>query len=67
MKVNAILKRIKSVNVRETNRLIRARAIFVERKVGLKPNESRGNAAKKPCLKRRIQQSIQELGKHTNS
>ena len=49
MKVNAILKRIKSVNVRETNRLIRARAIFVERKVGLKPNESRGNAAKKPC------------------
>ena len=42
MKVNTILKRIKSINVRETNKLIKARAIFVERKVSLKPNERRG-------------------------
>ena len=54
MKVNTILKRIKSINVRETNRLIKARAIFVERKVALKPNESRGNAVKEPWWKRRI-------------
>ena len=37
LKVNAILKEIKSDNITETNRLIRACAIFVGRKVGLKP------------------------------
>ena len=37
MKINAILKGIKSENIMETNRLIRACAIFVGGKVGLKP------------------------------
>ena len=66
MKVNAILKGIKSDNITETNRLIRACAIFVGRKVGLKPKQRRGNPVKEPWWKRRIQQSIQELRKHIN-
>ena len=66
MKVNAILKGIKSENITESNRLIRACAIFVGRKVGLKPNQKRENALKEPWLKRRIHQSIQELRKHIN-
>ena len=66
MKVNAILKGIKSENITETNRLIRACAIFVGRKVGLKPKQRRGNPLKEPWWKRRIQQSIQELRKHIN-
>ena len=66
MKINAILKGIKSENIMETNRLIRACAIFVGRKVGLKPKQRRGNPVKEPWWKRRIQQSIQELRKHIN-
>ena len=66
MKINAILKGIKYENITETNRLIRACAIFVGRKVGLKPKQRRGNPVKEPWWKRRIQQSIQELRKHIN-
>ena len=66
MKVNAILKRIKSENITETNKLIGACAIFMGRKVGLKPNQRRGNAVKEPWWKRRIPPSIQELRKHIN-
>ena len=40
--------------------------IFLERKVGLNPNQRRGNAVKEPWWKRRIQQSIQELLNHIN-
>ena len=66
MKVNAILERIKSENITETNKLIGACAIFMGRKVGLKPNQRRGNAVKEPWWKRRIKQSVQELQKHIN-
>ena len=55
MKVNAILKGIKSENIPESNRLIRACAIFVGRKVGIKPNQKRGNVLKEPWCKRRMQ------------
>ena len=66
MYVNAILKEIKSENIAESNKLIKACAIFVGRKVGLKPNQKRENALTEPWLKRRIHQSIQELRKHIN-
>ena len=46
MKVNAILKEIKSDNIIGTNKLIKACVIFVGRKVGLKPNLRRENAVK---------------------
>ena len=59
-------KGIKSENITETNRLIRACTIFVGIIVGLKPKQRRGNPVKEPCWKRRIQQSIQELRKHIN-
>ena len=45
-KVNGILKEIKSDNITGTNRLTKACAIFVGRKVGFKPNQIRANAAK---------------------
>ena len=48
MKVNAILKEIKSENITDTNRLIKAWVIFVGRKVGLKSNQRRGNPVKEP-------------------
>ena len=48
MKTNAILKGIKSENITGTNILIRACAIFVGRKVGLKPKQRRGNPMKEP-------------------
>ena len=48
MKVNAILKGIKSENITETNRLIRACSVFVGIKVDLKPNQRRRNAVKEP-------------------
>ena len=63
MKVSANLKEIKSDNITKTNRLIKACVIFVGRKVGLKPNQRRGNAVKKPWRERRIQQSIIERKK----
>ena len=53
MKVNAILKEIKSDNITETNRLIKASVIFVGRNVGLKPNQRRGNAVKKTLVEKR--------------
>ena len=56
MKVNAILKGIKSENITETNRLIRACDMFVRRKVDLRLNQRRGNAVKEPWRKRGIQQ-----------
>ena len=66
MKVNAIMKEIKSGNFTETNRLVKACVIFVGRKVDLKPNQRRVNVVKKLWWKRRIQQSILELRKHIN-
>ena len=66
MKVNAFLTEIKSDYIIETNKLIRACFIFVGKKVGLKPNQRRGNAVKEPWWKRRIKQSVQELQKHIN-
>ena len=48
MKVNVILKEIKSDNVAETNRSIKSCVIVVGRKVGFKPNQRRGNAVKEP-------------------
>ena len=66
MKVNAILKEIKSDDITETNRSIKPYVIFVGGKVGLKPNQRRGNAVKEPWWKRRVQQSVQELWKCIN-
>ena len=66
MKVNAIMKEIKSGSFTETNRLVKACVIFVGRKVDLKPNQRRVNVVKKLWWKRRIQQSILELRKHIN-
>ena len=66
MKVNAILKEIKSGNITGTKRLIKACAIFAGKKVGLKPNQRYKNAVKEPWWKRRIKQSMQELPKHIN-
>ena len=66
MKINAILRGIKSENITGTNRLIRACAIFVGRKLGFKPKQRRGNPVKEPWWKTRTQQSIQELRKHIN-
>ena len=48
MKVNAVLREIKSDNITKTNRLIKACVIFVGRKVGIKPKQRIGNAAKEP-------------------
>ena len=66
MKANAFLMETKSDNIMETYRLIRAYVIFLGEKVGLKPNQRRGNAMKEPWWKRRIKQSVQELWKHIN-
>ena len=66
MKVNAFLTEIKSDYIIETNKLIRACFIFVGKKVGLKPNKTRGNAVKVSWWKRRIKQSVKELQKHIN-
>ena len=66
MKANAFLMENKSDNIMETYRLIRACVIFMGEKVGLKPNQRRGNAMKEPWWKRRIKQSVQELRKHIN-
>ena len=66
MKANAFLMETKSDNIMETYRLIRAYVIFMGEKVGLKPNQRRGNAMKEPWWKRRIKQSVQELQKHIN-
>ena len=48
MKVNAVLREIKSDNIIKTNRLIKACVIFVGRKVGIKPKQRIGNAVKEP-------------------
>ena len=66
MKANAFLMETKSDNIMETYRLIREYVIFMGEKVGLKPNQRRGNAMKEPWWKRRIKQSVQELQKHIN-
>ena len=66
MKVNAFLTEIKSDNITETNRFIRACVIFVGKKVALKPNQRRRNSVRESCWKRRIKQSVQELQKHIN-
>ena len=65
MKVNRVLKEIKSVNMTETNRLIRACVIFLGRKLGLKSIQRRGNALKGTWWRTRIQQLIHELNTKT--
>ena len=65
MNLNLVLKEIKSVNMTETNRLIRACVIFVGRKLGLKSIQRRGNAVKEAWWKTRIQQLIQGLNTKT--
>ena len=51
MKVNAFLTEVKSDYIIETNKLIRACFIFLGKKVGLKPNQRRGNPVKVPWWK----------------
>ena len=68
MKVNAILKEIKSDNITEINRLIKACVIFVasnQRKVGFKKKPKK-RKCREPWWKRRIKQSIQEIQKYIN-
>ena len=65
MNLNLVLKEIKSVNMTETNRLIRACVIFLGRKLGLKSNQRRGNALKGTWWRTRIQQLIHELNRKT--
>ena len=65
MKVNRVLKEIKSVNMTDTNRLIRACVIFLGRKLGLKSKQRRGNALKGTWWRTRIQQLIHELNTKT--
>ena len=65
MKVNAFLIEIKSDNIIETNRLIRACFIFVGKKQASNQTKEE-NAVKVPWWKRRIKQSVQELQKHIN-
>ena len=48
MKVNAVLREIKSDNITKTNRLTKACVIFVGRKVCVKPKERIGKAMKEP-------------------
>ena len=62
MEINAILKGIKSENITETNKLIRASVIFVGRKVGLKPKQRRGNPVEEPWWKRRYNSQYNSYG-----
>ena len=64
--INGILKNVATESVTGTNDLLKACAILIGRKVGLKPVRRRANGRKEPWWKRRINQSIKELRKHVN-
>ena len=53
-----LLKNVATESVNGTNNLIKACAILIRRKVGLKPVRKRVNGKKEPWWKRRINQSI---------
>ena len=64
--INGVLKNVARESVTGTNDLLKACAILIGRKVGLKPVCRRANGKKEPWWKRRINQSIKELRKHVN-
>ena len=61
-----VLKNVATESVTGTNNLLKACAILIGRKVGLKPVRRRANGKKGPRRKRRISESIKELRKHVN-
>ena len=63
-KVNKIIRKIRTENLTDTNKLIGAVAIYISKKVELKTGNARRNAKKEPWWKRRI--TIEELRKHVN-
>lgn len=52
-------------SIAATNNLVKACAILIGRKLGLKPSRKRIET-KEPWLKRRINQSIKEIRRHIN-
>ena len=63
--VNRVLGNIVKDNITATNNLVKACAILIGRKLGLKPSRKRIEA-KEPWWKRRINQSIKEIRRHIN-
>ena len=53
MKVNANMKEVKSDNITETNRLIKACVIFVGRKVGLKPQPKNRKCSERTLVEKK--------------
>ena len=52
--INGVLKNVATESVTGTNNLLKACAILIGRKVGLKPVRRRANGKKEPWWKRRI-------------
>ena len=59
-KVNRVVSEIQTTNITDTNKLINATAIYMERQVGLKMGGCEGKGSKEPGRKRRIKDSIAE-------
>ena len=53
MKVNANMKEVKSDNITETNRLIKACVIFVGRKVALKPKPKNRKCSERTLVEKK--------------
>ena len=64
--INGVLKNVATESVTGTNNLLKACAILIGRKVGLKRVHRTANGKKEPWWKRRINESIKELRKHVN-
>ena len=60
------MKNVATESVTGINNLLKACAILIGRKVGLKPVRRRANGKKEPWWKRRTSESLKELRKHVN-
>ena len=66
MKINCILKHIRTENVTDTNILIKAVIVCAGKKIGFKACGSKNKNESKPWWKRRIKKSINKVRKHIN-
>ena len=62
-KVNRVASEIQTTNITNTSKLINATAIYIARQVGLKIGGCERKGSKEPRWKRRIKDSIEELGR----
>ena len=66
MKIDCILKHVRTENIIDTNILTKAVTVYAEKKIGPKACESKNKQEREPQWKKRIKKSVNKVRKHIN-